>query len=175
MDTPEDNYDYPNEAVDAQEQLLSIEDISSEPFRVPLYASPRLREIPEREAEKYYENRINEAKASIEEERFRILKQDREERQKYARYLFLLICAWLLGIYSIIILSGVGSTTVRINLSDLPVAQRLEEFKPSFQLSDAVLLALIGGTTLNVLGLFVIVANYLFKAPKPPQDPKDSR
>lgn len=169
MDSPEENFD-------PQEEFLSIEDISSAPFRSQLSASKKLREIPEKETEKYYEDfesRINEAKASIEEERFKILKQDREERQKYARYLFQLICAWLLGIYSIIVLTGIGSSTARINLSDVPVAQRLEEFQPSFKLSDAVLLALIGGTTLNVLGLFVIVANYLFNAPKKPQDPKD--
>ncbi len=165
----------PQENRDFQEEPLNIDDISSAPFQVSGYASLELREIPKKEAEKYYEDfedRINEAKASIEEERFRILKQDREERQKYARYLFQLICAWLLGIYSIIMFSGFGSTTVRINLSDVPGVQRLEEFKPSFQLSDAVLLALIGGTTINVLGLFVIVANYLFNSPKDAKDPK---
>lgn len=32
----------------------------------------------------------------------------------------------------------------------------------SFKLSDSVLIALIGGTTVNVIGLFLVVANYLF-------------
>lgn len=41
---------------------------------------------------------------------------------------------------------------------------------PRFELSDTVLLALIGGTTASVLGLFVIVANYLFNTLKPPED-----
>ena len=31
-----------------------------------------------------------------------------------------------------------------------------------FALSDAVILAAIGGTTVNVLGIFIIVVNYLF-------------
>ena len=117
-----------------------------------------------------YEERANRAKADREEERVKVLQQDRQERQKYAKYLFKLICAWLLGIFSIIMFSGFGATTARFDMSDMPVVKRLE-FKPSFKLSDAVLLALIGGTTINVLGLFVIVANYLFNSPKDPEDP----
>jgi hypothetical protein len=31
-----------------------------------------------------------------------------------------------------------------------------------FNLSDTVILAAIGGTTVNVLGIFVVVVNYLF-------------
>lgn len=161
-----------NPQSESQDDLLDINDISSEPFQPEVSASEGLRNLPQQEAEKYYDDRIQRARADIAEERFKILKQDREERQKYARYLFKLICAWLLGIYSIIMLSGVGATTARFDMSDLPVVKRLE-FKPSFKLSDAVLLALIGGTTINVLGLFVIVANYLFNSPKDPMEPKD--
>lgn len=155
-------------------EIPSIGDISSTPFKVEFEDAAESKVLAKKESEKYYEyeERINRAKADREEERVKILQQDRQERQKYAKYLFKLICAWLLGIYSIIMLAGFGATTARFDMSDLPVVKRLE-LKPSFQLSDAVLLALIGGTTINVLGLFVIVANYLFNSPKDPRDPKD--
>ncbi len=154
------------------EETPSIDDISSTPFKVETEGITESKVLAEKESEKYYEDRINQAKADREEERVKILQQDRQERQKYAKYLFKLICVWLLGIYSIIMFSGFGATTMRFDMSDLPVAKRLE-FKPSFQLSDAVLLALIGGTTINVLGLFVIVANYLFNSPKDLREPED--
>lgn len=37
-----------------------------------------------------------------------------------------------------------------------------------FELTERVLLALIGGTTINVIGIFIVVMNYLF--PKSPSD-----
>jgi uncharacterized membrane-anchored protein len=35
-----------------------------------------------------------------------------------------------------------------------------------FHLSDSVLIALIGGASVNVIGLVAIVTNYLFSKPK---------
>lgn len=74
------------------------------------------------------------------------LKQDRKERRKYAERIFLLIVGWVFAILFIIIFKGFGSYY-------------------NFELSDKVLITLIGGTTINVLGIFIIVANYLFKQP----------
>ena len=79
---------------------------------------------------------IDEAKAKL-----RGVKQDTEERKTYANKIFKLICVWLLAVFGILVAQG----------SDC-----------GFELSDAVLLALIGGTTANVLGIFIIVAQYLF-------------
>lgn len=124
--------------------------------------------LAEKESQAYYSDRINQAKAAIEEEKAEILKQDRLERQKYAKYLFKLVCAWLLGVYSIIILGGLSASTIRIDVDDIPHLERIDGL-PKFELSDTVLLALIGGTTVNVLGLFIIVANYLFPKPKDPE------
>ena len=81
------------------------------------------------------------AKEEIEDRR-----QDRRERKEYARKIFVLICGWLIGIAVILLCSGFGVF--------------------GFAFSDGVLIALISGTTVNVLGLFIIVANYLF--PKRP-------
>ena len=50
--------------------------------------------------------------------------------------------SWLCGVFIVIVLSG-------FNLF-------------SFKLSTTVLTTLIGSTTASVLGLFAIVANYLF-------------
>ena len=74
------------------------------------------------------------------------LKQDTDERKKYARLFFGLSCAWIVTIIVILLLDGFGWW--------------------SFKLSDSVVLATIGSTTVNVLGILYIVANYLF--PKKP-------
>lgn len=122
-----------------------------------------------KEESSYYTERINNAEADKAEEQVRNLQQDREERQKYAKNLFHVICAWLIGIYSILLFNGFNDSTVHFKTDDIPLIKRVV-ILPKFQLSDTVLLALIGGTTVNVLGLFVIVANYLFHKPKPPKD-----
>ena len=72
------------------------------------------------------------------------LKQDISERKQYAKRIFNLIRAWLIGIFCLLLLQGF--------LSNLGL----------FDLSEAVILAVVGGTTLNVLGIFIVVVNYLF-------------
>jgi hypothetical protein len=93
----------------------------------------------------------NQAKlASIEGQR-----QDIQERKHYARKLFWLTASWLIAVFSIVTLTAVKIDNPCWWSEYLPT---LREIK----LSEAVLLALIGTTTANVLGLFVIVARYLF-------------
>jgi hypothetical protein len=67
--------------------------------------------------------------------------QDISERKKYAGYFFFLACAWVVIIISILLLQGFGA---------------------HFKLSEPVILALIGSTTVNILGILYVVANYLF-------------
>lgn len=63
-------------------------------------------------------------------------------RKSYANKIFLLVVGWLVVLGVIVLLAG---------------------WRPGdFQLDTKVLLALIGGTTLNVLGIFTIVTNFLF-------------
>ena len=64
-------------------------------------------------------------------------------RKSYANKIFLLVVCWLVGLAAFLALSGFSAFT-------------------HFSLDTKVLLALVGGTTLNVLGIFTIVANYLF-------------
>lgn len=73
------------------------------------------------------------------------LKQDLQERKKYAFWIFLMVAFWLLLILLIIFLVG---------------------FDIMKRLSDAVILALIGATTVNVTTFFLIVTKYLFPSGK---------
>lgn len=68
--------------------------------------------------------------------------QDTGERKKYAKRIFGLTCAWVVGIYALLLLQG---------------------FRPfGFKLSDNVILAAIGSTTANIIGVFLIVTRYFF-------------
>ena len=70
------------------------------------------------------------------------LQQDIEARGRYASRIFVLIVFWLLSILLILVFQAFEFWT--------------------FQLSDNVVLGLIGGTTASVLALFTIVAKYFF-------------
>ncbi len=73
------------------------------------------------------------------------LKLDLKQRKEYANKIFYLIVVWLIVLLGVLLLQGFGKTD------------------DGFSLSDSVLLAFIGGTTVNVLGIFVIVAKYIFR------------
>lgn len=69
-------------------------------------------------------------------------RQDRKERKRYANKIFEFLCIYMFFVCLLLFLSGNTSS--------------------SFQLSDPVLLTILGTTTTNVLGTFYFVANYLF-------------
>ena len=69
--------------------------------------------------------------------------QDRSERKTYAGRIFRLLIVWLCVVASILLLRGFSQFSL-------------------FSLSDAVLMTLIGSTTASVVGIFIIVAKYLF-------------
>jgi hypothetical protein len=81
-----------------------------------------------------------------EEERARIegLWQDIDERKRYANRIFWLLVCWFVGLFLLLFMQGL-----------------LSPWK-LFYLDKAVLLAAIGGTTVNVIGIFIIVTRYLF-------------
>lgn len=64
------------------------------------------------------------------------------ERKIYANKIFCLVVYWLVGIAFFLVLQGFHVM--------------------GFNLADKTMLALIGGTTLNVVGIFAVVANFLF-------------
>jgi len=73
-------------------------------------------------------------------------KQDTKLRGQFTKRIFLLILVWLSTVLGIVIFQA-----FKVTIS-----------AHSFFLSDKILLALIGSTTANVLGVFVIVVHYLF-------------
>ena len=107
----------------------------------------------------YAESKKAAHEAETLELRNKIIKQDMDERKVYANRIFSLVTYWLIFIAVILIAAGYHSYELKIG----------DEFIFSFnglKLSDTVILSLIGSTTLNVLALFYIVANYLFPKPK---------
>ncbi len=90
--------------------------------------------------------------------------QDTRQRKAFAIAIFSLIVLWLAGIFIILLLAGFlgdGGGTFTGRRADVEWVLTLK-----FKLSDGVLLALIGGTTVNVLGILILVVQYLF--PKRP-------
>lgn len=69
------------------------------------------------------------------------IKDEAKQRKELAIKIFWLVVFWLLLILALISLDGLGL----------------------IKLSDTIVLALIGGTTVNVSSFFVIVAQYLFR------------
>ena len=74
------------------------------------------------------------------------LAQDIKLRGTFARRISALFVGWLLLVLGVLFLQGFKATLCT----------------HTFGLSDSVLLALIGSTTVNVIGVFVIVVHYLF-------------
>ncbi|MGO9638691.1 MAG: hypothetical protein ACLPXT_05445 [Terracidiphilus sp.] len=72
-------------------------------------------------------------------------KQDTGERKRYAKKIFILTCTWVTGIYILMLLEGFGGFWCW-----------------AFHLSDSIMLAAIGSTTANIIGVFFIVTRYFF-------------
>jgi hypothetical protein len=72
------------------------------------------------------------------------IRQDIEERKTYANRVFWLVVGWLVGGFALLVAQGALSPWHWFNLD------------------NTVLMAAIGGTTVNVIGIFIVVARYLF-------------
>ena len=103
---------------------------------------------PSEASQPLYQSEINwldeQRKDSIHLETLKSLKQDRKERRRYAEQIFTLISTWLFTVLFIMIINK----------------------KAGLMLSDSIIITLITTTTASVLGLFIVVINYLFKSPK---------
>lgn len=66
-------------------------------------------------------------------------------RGKYTDWIFWSVAGWMLAVFMVVVLSG-------INICGFS----------GFRLSNDVLMVLLGTTTVNVIGVWVIVAQYLF-------------
>lgn len=74
-------------------------------------------------------------------------KQDRRQRKHFAYWIFGFVCAYMLLVLTVVLFVGIRCL--------------------GFALSDGVLVTLLSTTTANVLGLFIIVAKYLFHTKEP--------
>ncbi len=85
----------------------------------------------------------------IELEKLRVeldsVRQDIRQRKAFAPKLYVLTCIWLILVIGIVLLQGFSEGHYHL-----------------FRLSEGVLIALLGTTTVNVVGLFYVVAKYLF-------------
>ncbi len=91
------------------------------------------------ESQAFYQNRFNEANLNN-------FVQNQGARKIYSNRIFVITSCWLGSVILILLLQG---------------------FKIwGFSISNPVLIALLGTTTVNVLGFFVIVIQYLFNKQK---------
>ena len=88
-------------------------------------------------------------------EQIRGLAQDIDERKRYAEKSFKLVCRWVAGVFLILVLQGFFSEQTTIGFGSFSISF-------SFKLPEGVLLAVVGGTTVSIIGIFLVVANYLF-------------
>jgi len=72
-------------------------------------------------------------------------KQNMEERKIYASLIFQFTCVWCFGLFIVLFGCGLGN----------------------LKLSDTVITAFIGSTTVNVFIFFKLVTEYLFNKDKP--------
>lgn len=92
-------------------------------------------------------------------------------RKIYTGKLFALTCVWLSFVLLFVILTGLR-TSIHIPMRGArPLAVAINSDCPDcwniyFSLSDKVLIAFITSTTATVVGIFLIVAKWLFPSPK---------
>lgn len=87
----------------------------------------------------------------------RFIREDIKDRQlrrrlqnRVAQQIVSLTKWWLLGVFCVIVASGIGNAF------------------GGFIISDMVILALLGTVTTNIIGLFIVLANHLFPTRKSP-------
>lgn len=73
-----------------------------------------------------------------------------DARKNYSRWIFGLVVVWLVALLVIVVASGYANTK-------MPVGDCVGP-----KISDGVLIALITGTSANIIGLLTIVIMYLF-------------
>lgn len=90
--------------------------------------------------EKAYSEEIKSIQAEFLQERLESERQDRIQRGRFAVAIFGFMCIYMVATMIIVYLNG----------------------RKILDLSEAVVVTLLGTTTVNVIGVFVVVAKYLF-------------
>lgn len=132
----------PEKGVDEQTDSLDILDVASIPGDITCLPDDSDAAQPDSDTANIYQNQLADDKHRKNVEELEGLKQDRQQRKEFAVKIYWLIVCWLGGVAILLFLVGWGGC--------------------GFRLSDAVLVALISGTSANVIGLLAIVILYLF-------------
>ncbi|MGA2561870.1 MAG: hypothetical protein ABSF17_19535 [Terracidiphilus sp.] len=77
-----------------------------------------------------------------------------KQRKKFAGRIFYLTCAWITAVFGVLILDGFSWR--------------------GFHLSDSIVLAALGTTTANIIGVLLIVTNYFFPSTSLPNKSPDA-
>jgi hypothetical protein len=90
------------------------------------------------------------------------LQTEVDNRKRYTSILFRFMVAWIVIVLLIVIVTGIKRPEP-VKYQDAAAASICwYDWIVAFDLPESVVLALIGGTTANVIGLFFVVARYLF-------------
>ena len=97
--------------------------------------------IDKKEGERLH-RKARETENRLQKEKLKSQRQDRKQRKKFSFMIFYFLCAYLVTVFLILFLSGLG--------------------RLSFELADGVLITLLSTTTVNMIGIFILVVKYLF-------------
>lgn len=122
--------------------------------RIELDDAPSRKDKLAKKEEIAYETSPQDFKEDLMKAQVDNLRQDMELRRTYSDRLFQILLGWLVFVGGMVVGAG---TNLEIEILGTQV---------SFELSDTVLSVLLGTTTLNVIGLFLVVARYIFPQPK---------
>lgn len=89
-------------------------------------------------------------------------KQEVANRGRLTWCIFFLIVAWMVMVLLIVAAVGFRHPEQTLDVTGTVIPTTTADWFVAFHLSDSVLMTLIGGTTANVLGLFLVVAQHLF-------------
>lgn len=131
----------PPKAEDAQPDTTTLFVAESEP-RIRLDDIPAPSTLPKPELDDLATKEAQFIENAARKEQVRGIAQDTRQRKIFAERIFWLLCAWIMALFAILFLQG-----FHYNM---------------FRLSDNVVLALIGGSTVNIIGVFLVVVRYLF-------------
>ena len=82
------------------------------------------------------------ARNDHQEEDLKGKKQDRKQRKSFSYLIFIFLCVYLELVFVILFFSGFSGL--------------------AFRMADSVLITLLSTTTVNVIGIFILVVKYLF-------------
>ncbi len=97
--------------------------------------------IDKKEGERLHRE-ARETENRLQKEKLKSQRQDRKQRKKFSFMIFYFLCAYLVTVFLILFLSGLG--------------------RLSFELAVGVLITLLSTTTVNMIGIFILVVKYLF-------------